>query len=55
MAVICGWCSQPEGVENWNLIISPDGITLEKSLRLSFSVTNNETEYKALRAGLIAI
>ena len=35
------------------MIISPKGITLEKSLRLGFSVTNNEMEYEALQAGLI--
>ena len=34
------------------VMISPDGITLEKSLRLSFSTTNNEAEYEALLAGL---
>ena len=27
---------------------SPDGITIKKSLRLSFLATNNETEYEAL-------
>ena len=30
------------------VIISPKRITIEKSLRLGFSATNNETEYKAL-------
>ena len=28
--------------------MSPEKITIEKSLRLSFSVTNNEAEYEAL-------
>ena len=37
------------------VMISPDGITLEKSLRLGFSATNNEAEYEALLAGLIAM
>ena len=37
------------------VMISPDGITLEKSLRLGFSTTNNEAEYEALLAGLIAM
>ena len=37
------------------MIISPEGITLEKLLRLSFLATNNEVEYEALQAGLIAI
>ena len=37
------------------MMISPNGITLEKSLRLGFSTTNNEAEYKALLVGLIAM
>ena len=37
------------------VMISPDGITLEKSLRLGFSTKNNEAEYKALLVGLIAM
>lgn len=37
------------------MIISLKGITLEKSLRLGFSVTNNEVEYEALQAGLIVV
>ena len=36
-------------------MISPDGITLEKSLRLGFSATNNKAEYEALLAGLTAM
>ena len=34
------------------VIVSLDRIVLEKSLRLSFSATNNEAEYKALWSGL---
>lgn len=30
------------------MIVSPDRITLEKSLRIGFSATNNEVEYGAL-------
>ena len=30
------------------IVISPDKIIIEKSLRLGFSATNNEAEYKAL-------
>ena len=30
------------------VIISPEKITIEKSLRLGFSATNNEAEYEAL-------
>lgn len=37
------------------VMISPNGITLEKSLRLDFSATNNEADYEALLAGLITM
>ena len=30
------------------VLISPEKITIEKSLRLGFSATNNEAEYEAL-------
>ena len=30
------------------VLTSPEGITIEKSLRLGFSATNNEAEYEAL-------
>ena len=30
------------------VLISPEKLTIEKSLRLGFSTTNNEAEYKAL-------
>ena len=30
------------------MTLSPDGITIEKSLRLGFSTINNEAEYEAL-------
>ena len=30
------------------VLVSPEKITIEKSLRLSFSATNNEAKYKAL-------
>ena len=36
-------------------MISPDGITLENSLRLGFLATNNEAEYEALLARLAAM
>ena len=35
--------------------MSPDRITIEKSLRLGFSVTNNEAEYEALLVGIAMI
>ena len=34
------------------VLISPEGITIEKSLRLGFSATNNEAEYEALLEGM---
>ena len=37
------------------VIISPDRITIEKSLRLGFSATNNEAEYEALLAGITMV
>lgn len=36
-------------------MISLDGVTLEKSLRLGFSATNNEAEDETLLAGVIAM
>lgn len=36
-------------------MISQDGITLEKSLRLGFLATNNEAKNEALLAGLTAV
>ena len=35
--------------------MSPDRITIEKSLRLGFSATNNEAEYEALLVGIAMI
>ncbi|XP_075665413.1 uncharacterized protein LOC142635083 [Castanea sativa] len=37
------------------MMISLDGITLEKSLRLDFSTTNNEADFEALLARLITM
>ena len=37
------------------VLISPKKITIEKSLRLSFSTTNNEAEYKALLVGMTMV
>ena len=34
------------------VMISPEGLWLEKSLRLGFRASNNEAEYKALIVGL---
>ena len=37
------------------VLISPENITIEKSLRLGFLATNNETEYEALLVGMTMI
>ena len=37
------------------VLVSPENITIEKSLRLSFSATNNEVEYEALLMGMIMV
>ena len=37
------------------ILISPEKITIEKSLRLGFPATNNEAKFKALLAGMIMV
>ena len=37
------------------VLVSPERITIEKSLRFGFSVTNNEAEYEALLEGMSMI
>ena len=37
------------------VLVSPEKITIEKSLRLDFSVTNNEAEYEALLEGMTMV
>ena len=37
------------------VIVSPEGIVIEKSLRLGFSATNNEAEYEALLVGMTMV
>ena len=37
------------------IVISPNKIIIEKSLRLSFSATNNEAKYETLLVGMIMI
>ena len=37
------------------VLISPKEITIEKSLRLGFSATNNEAEYEALLVGMTMV
>ena len=37
------------------VLVSPKKITIEKSLRLGFSVTNNEEEYEVLLMGMAMV
>ena len=37
------------------VLVSPEKTTIEKSLKLSFSATNNEVEYEALLMGLMMV
>ena len=37
------------------VLVSPEKITIEKSLRLSFSAMNNEAEYEALLMGIMMV
>ena len=37
------------------VLISPEKVIVEKSLRLDFSATNNETEYEALMMGMAMV
>ena len=37
------------------VLISPEKVVIEKSLRLDFSTTNNEAEYEALLEGIAMV
>ena len=37
------------------VLVSPEKITIEKSLRLGFSATNNKAEYEALLEGMFMV
>ena len=37
------------------VLVSPEKITIEKSLRLSFSAMNNEAKYETLLIGMIMV
>ena len=37
------------------VLVSPEKITIEKSLRLNFSATNNETKYEVLLWGIVMV
>ena len=52
------WKAHVDGAANQRgsglglVLLSPEGITIEKSLRLGFAATNNEAEYEALLEGM---
>ena len=52
------WCIYVDGASNTKgsrvgiVMISPEGVRLEKSLRLAFHASNNEAEYEALISSL---
>ena len=50
--VLVDSASSASGVEVGVIVITPEGIKLEHSFRLSFKASNNEVEYEALLAGL---
>ena len=37
------------------VLVSPEKIIVEKSLRLSFSATNNEAKYETLLMGMVMV
>lgn len=56
MANVCGWyvdeASNCRKAEVGIILISLEGIRVEKLFRLGFPMSNNEVEYEALLAGL---
>ena len=44
-----------QGSEVGLVLVSPEKITIEKSLRLGFLATNNEAEYEALLMGMMMV
>ena len=66
VGIISVQCSTPwevyvDGVANQQgsgvglVLVSPEKITIEKSLRLGFSATNNEAEYEVLLMGMMMV
>ena len=55
------WKVYVDGAANYRgsrvglVLISLEGITIKKSLRLGFSATNNEAKYEALLAGMTMV
>ena len=55
------WEVYVDGVSNWKgsgvglVLMCPEKVVIEKSLKLNFSATNNEAEYKALLVGMAIV
>ena len=49
------WAANQRGSGVGLVLVSPEKITIEKSLRLNFSATNNEAEYEALLMGMVMV
>ena len=47
--------SKPKGIRSGLIVVSPERIIIEKSLRLGFSATNNEAVYEALMVGMAMV
>ena len=47
--------SNQKGLEVGLVLMSPEKVVIEKSLRLDFSATNNEAEYEALLVGMAMV
>ena len=47
--------SKPKGIRSGLVVVSPERIIIEKSLRLGFSATNNEVKYEALLVGMAMV
>ena len=46
------WAANQKGSGVGLVLISPEKLIVEKSLRLGFSATNNKAEYEALLEGM---
>ena len=53
--VYMDWTTNQRGSGVGLVLVSPEKITNEKSLRLGFSATNNEAEYEALLIGMMMV
>ena len=53
--VYANGASNQKGLEVGLVLMSPEKVVIEKSLRLDFSTTNNEAEYEALLEGIAMV